>query len=95
MNFTVQNTGTIGGAEVVQLYLGFPAAAGEPPRQLKGFEKVELEAGAKTAVSLALDDRSFSIWDVTKADWAVVNGEFQVMIGSSSRDIRLHGALTK
>ena len=94
VSFTVENTGAVSGAEVAQLYLGFPAAAGEPPRQLKGFEKVELAAGAKATVSLSLDDRSFSIWDVTKSDWATVGGEFQVMVGASSRDIRLHGAVT-
>ena len=93
ISFTVQNSGTVAGTEVVQLYLGFPASAGEPPQQLKGFEKVVLEAGAKTKVTLPLDSRSFSVWDVAASAWRIVGGEFKVMVGASSRDIRLHGTV--
>ena len=44
VSFTLENTGKVAGAEVAQLYLGFPASAGEPPRQLKGFSKVSAVA---------------------------------------------------
>ena len=90
----VANTGTVAGAEVAQLYLGFPATAGEPPKQLKGFSKVQLAAGASQAVTFALDDRSISIWDVGKHAWAKVPGQFSVMVGSSSEDIRATGSFT-
>ena len=70
-----------------------PAAAGEPPQQLKGFTKVHLEAGASTVVSLALTPRDFSIWSVEKHGWAVVSGTFGVAVGSSSRDHRLVGSV--
>ena len=89
VSFAVQNTGAVAGTEVVQLYLGFPAGAGEPPQQLKGFEVVVLEAGAKAKVTLPLDSRSFSVWDVAASAWRIVGGEFKVMVGASSRDIRL------
>ena len=84
----VTNTGTRHGTTVPQLYLGFPASAGEPPKQLKGFTQVSLEAGASTTVTFPLDNRSLSIWDVAKAGWAVQEGAFTAMVGTSSRDIR-------
>ena len=55
-------------------YLEFPASAGEPPRQLKGFKKVMLEAGASTAVSIPLEARETSIWDVETHAWKQVSG---------------------
>jgi len=96
VTFHVENTGSVAGAEVAQLYLGFPASAGEPPRQLKGFEKVHLEAGAKHVVTLKLSPRDKSIYDADeKKDWAVVSGDFDVFVGSSSRDTRLTGKFTE
>jgi beta-glucosidase len=90
----VMNSGTKhSGAEVAQLYLGFPAAAGEPPKQLKGFHKTEVLApGAKTTITFVLADRDMSIWDTSAHDWSIVEGEFTVHVGSSSRDIRLTGS---
>ena len=85
-SFTLRNTGKLAGAEVAQLYLAFPASAGEPPHQLKGFEKVSLKAGAKQTVTFALDDRATSTWDVSAHAWAEVRGEFGVAVGASSRD---------
>jgi len=87
----VTNTGAREGAEVVQLYLGAPASAGEPPRQLKGFEKVWLKPGESKTVSMVLDRASVSVWDKTHA-WKVAPGVYSVGIGASSRDIRLKGS---
>jgi beta-glucosidase len=91
---TVTNTGSVAGAEVAQLYLDFPATAGEPPLQLKGFEKVVLAPGAKQTVTFPLNGRSISIWDVQTHAWAHVPGQFGVMVGSSSEDIRSTGTFT-
>jgi len=93
VSFELKNTGDVAGAEIVQLYLGFPAISGEPPSQLKGFEKVVLEAGAKTAVQLELTQREVSVWDVISHRFAVAEGTFQVHVCASSRDIRLSGSL--
>jgi beta-glucosidase len=90
----VTNTGTVAGAEVAQLYLGFPDYAGEPPRQLKGFEKVTLAPGASATVTFYLSSRSFSFWDSTAGAWKVPVGQFQLDVGASSRDIRLTGSYT-
>lgn len=83
----VKNTGKRPGSEVVQVYLGFPKAAGEPPKQLKAFEKVALEPGAVKTVHLTLDPDAFRYWDETKHSWTVAPGAYQVMVGCSSRDI--------
>jgi beta-glucosidase len=89
VTFTIKNTGDRAGAEVGQLYLGFPAATGEPPKQLKGFQKVYLEPGQSKRVTLKLDRRAFSYWDAGRQDWEARNGSYRVFVGSSSRDIRL------
>ena len=95
IHFTIENTGKVAGAEVAQVYFGFPDSAGEPPRQLKGFEKVFLEPGAKKKVTVKVAKRDKSIFDVEKMGWSVVSGDFQVFVGSSSRDTRLTGKFTQ
>lgn len=94
--FQVQNTGKVAGAEVAQVYVGFPniEEGNEPPRQLKGFEKVYLEPGASKTVTITLNPRAFSYWSTAKHDWAVAPGPYKIMIGASSEDIRLE-AVTK
>lgn len=91
----VANSGPVSGAEVVQLYLGFPAAAGEPPSQLKGFSKIVVSQGAKQTVTFNLKARDLSIWDVGSTAWTVVPGQFRVMVGASSRDIRATGTINQ
>ncbi|MCK2240407.1 MULTISPECIES: beta-glucosidase [unclassified Crossiella] len=88
----VRNTGSRAGVETVQLYVGDPgtAAAPEPPSQLQGFAKATLEAGQAKRVELTLDARSFSYWDTGKHRWRVAPGEHKIMVGASSRDLRLH-----
>jgi beta-glucosidase len=90
----VRNSGAREGAEVVQLYLGDPAAAGEPPQQLKGFQKVWLKPGESKTVSMALAAQTMSVWDETTHGWKLVPGVYSVRVGSSSRDIRLTGSFT-
>lgn len=87
----VKNTGVVAGCEVVQLYLGFPPELGEPPLQLKGFEKSALLApGDHATITFNLVARDVSVWDDKKThSWQPVAGKFQVSIGSSSQDIRL------
>lgn len=90
---TVENTGKVEGAEVAQMYLGFPAEAGEPPKQLKGFKKVMLAPGASTTVEFPLTEWSTAIWDVESHGWKPVKGEFGVWVGASSRDLPLTAKL--
>jgi len=94
VSFTVMNTGKVAGSEVAQLYLRFPTSAGEPPKQLKGFEKIALTPGASSDVTMSLDSRAFSIWDVSTHAWKVVEGSFGVMVGGSSEDLPLTGTVS-
>jgi beta-glucosidase len=88
----VTNTGQRAGADVVQLYVGPPASTGEPPRQLKGFAKVDLAPGAATVVSFTLGPSALSIWDGASGGWVLRPGTYRAMIGDSSRDIRAAAA---
>ena len=95
VNFSVTNTGAVPGAEVAELYLGIPSTAvPEPPKSLKGFQKVLLQPAQTAQVQLVLDKRAFSYWDVATHAWLVVPGTYQIMVGSSSRDIPLQGTIT-
>jgi beta-glucosidase len=94
VGFDLTNTGSRAGAEVAQLYLGFPAAAGEPPKLLKGFTKVSLQPGQTQLVSFNLDWDDLANWDPVARGWLVTPGAFQVLVGASSRDIRLMGSFT-
>jgi beta-glucosidase len=90
----VTNTGRRAGSDVVQAYVSFPASAGEPPHQLKGFAKVSLRPGQTRHVTLRLDERAFSIWDPAAQQWTTVDGKYQVSVGDSSRNLPLTGAVT-
>jgi beta-glucosidase len=89
----VTNAGERTGAEVVQLYVGFPAPAGEPPRQLKGFRKLALRPGRSAMVTLPLTQRDLASWSTARNRWTTHRGRYRVMAGSSSRDIRRRAAL--
>ena len=97
VSLTLNNHATVAGAKVVQLYLGFPATAVEPPKQLKGFKKLTIPAGGAVAVSISLTEKYLMIWSVATHRWAPVKGggTFKVMVGSSSRDIRLVGEIRR
>jgi beta-glucosidase len=90
VQFTVTNTGKRSGAESAQVYVGFPKADGEPPKQLKGFEKVSLEDGQSKTVTVDLGARAFRHW----ADgWVATRGCYAISVGASSRDLPLRGAV--
>jgi beta-glucosidase len=80
----VTNTGPVAGSDVAQLYLGDPAAAGEPPRQLKGFGKVTLRPGRSATVRFVLTGHDLSYWDDAANGWVLPDGRFRVYVGDSS-----------
>ncbi len=91
----VTNSGKRQGAEVVQLYLGFPSEAAEPPKQLKGLlAYVELNPGESKMVTMTLGKESLAAWDEGAHDWKVYPGKYTVDVGASSRDIRYNGSFT-
>jgi beta-glucosidase len=85
----VKNTGDCPGAETVQVYVAAPSVAGEPPKQLKGFAKVQLNPGETRSVRIDLDPRAFSVWDTKSNRWTTVPGEHQILVGDSSRELPL------
>ncbi|GKZ80185.1 hypothetical protein AnigIFM56816_004402 [Aspergillus niger] len=84
----VQNSGSVDGAEVAQLYVGIPNG---PVRQLRGFDKVLLSAGETAQVSFSLNRRDLSTWNVEAQQWQLQSGTYQVYVGRSSRDLPLTG----
>ena len=85
----VANTGSVDGAEVVQLYIADPeASVDRPAKELKGFEKVFLKAGEKKTVTFEIDAEDLSYFDAEKHEWVAEPGEFQALLGSSSEDIK-------
>lgn len=91
---TVANSGSVDGNEVAQLYVQYPAAADEPLRQLRGFERVLVSAGDTEEVTFNLRRRDLSIWSTVDQDWALVSGDYVISVGSSSRDLKLSASLT-
>ncbi|WP_454856294.1 glycoside hydrolase family 3 C-terminal domain-containing protein [Promicromonospora soli] len=86
---TVTNTGERAGAEVVQVYVGDPAAqVFRPERELKAFAKVELAPGEARELTLDLTARDLAYWHPVLRRWVVEGGEFVVSVGASSRDLR-------
>jgi beta-glucosidase len=93
---TVTNTGHRAGSDVAQLYLRDPARAGEPPRQLKGFAKVNLRPGQSQTVEFILDRHDLSYWSTAANNWVIAPGEFGVFVGDSSSlaNLRLRSSFT-
>jgi beta-glucosidase len=95
VSVTVRNTGDCAGKETVQLYVSdLQASLPRPAKELKGFAKVALAAGATETVTFTLDRRAFAFYEPVKGEWVVEPGEFEILVGSSSADIRLAGIIT-
>lgn len=87
----VKNTGKVRGKEIVQLYVrDIESSVIRPIKELKGFEKMELMPGEEKTVSFKLDKRAFAYYNVQIKDWHVETGDFEILVGSSSKDIRLN-----
>ncbi|WP_312886989.1 glycoside hydrolase family 3 C-terminal domain-containing protein [Actinocrinis puniceicyclus] len=91
---TVTNTGARAGTEVAQLYVSDPASVGEPPHQLKGFQRVPLNPGASATVTFTVTAHDLAHWDTASNSWLAGAGTYQVLVGGSSRDLPLTGNLT-
>jgi beta-glucosidase len=90
ISLKVKNTGKMDGDEIVQLYIHDPVASVEREvKSLKGFERVSLKAGESKEVRFKLDKSHLSFYDTPSKRWVAEPGQFDVLIGSSSRDIRL------
>lgn len=87
---TITNTGSRAGKEVVQLYIAdVESSVMRPIKELKGFEKVELQPGESTTVTFTITPEALAFYDENNATWLAESGEFRVLVGASSADIRL------
>ncbi|RLD64361.1 MAG: beta-glucosidase [Bacteroidetes bacterium] len=91
IELTVKNTGKVDGDEVVQLYIhDIESKVDRPEKELKGFKRVSLKAGESKTIQLQIDKMALSYYDVETKQWFAEPGEFEILIGSSSKDIRLN-----
>jgi beta-glucosidase len=90
LKLEVMNTGGRAGSEVIQAYVAHPASNGEPPHQLCGFAKIQLKPGETKQVTLTVDKRALSIYDVPSHRWITSEGAYEILVGTSSRDLPLH-----
>ena len=89
VSFEVKNTGSRAGAEIAEVYAALPAAAGEPPKRLVGWSKVNLNAGESKQVSLNITPLYLSIYDEASDSWKLVPGSYTFMAGGSSQNLPL------
>jgi beta-glucosidase len=95
VRFTVTNTGSRTGTEVAQVYVGrLPTSLATPVKQLAGVARITLRPGESRTVTVSLDRLSLSYWDSQADRWVTPAGRVAVLVGSSSRNIQLHGTLT-
>ena len=90
VSVNIKNIGDVFGKEIVQLYIrDKESSVTRPEKELKGFEKIGLEPGEEKEVTFILNKRSFAYYNVDLGDWHVESGEFEILIGKSSREIVL------
>jgi beta-glucosidase len=89
VTFTVTNTGNRPGAEVAEVYASLPASASEPPKRLVGWSRVQLNPGQSKEVSVDVDPKFLSIFDVKQNGWKLIPGDYAFMVGGSSQSLPL------
>ncbi len=95
VSFTVTNTGSMRGGEVPQLYVADKhSRLPRPPKELKHFTKIYLEPGESREIVFTLNERDFAYYDPAFSSWVVDSGTFELIIGSSSQDVRLRADVT-
>jgi beta-glucosidase len=89
VTFTVKNTGKRAGAEVAEIYASLPASAAEPPKRLVGWSKVTLKPGESKEVTVEIEPKYLSIFNVEQNGWQLLPGEYGFMVGGSSQNLPL------
>lgn len=90
VRFTIKNTGNMPGKEICQLYVrDIESDVFKPVKELKSFEKVYLDVNEEKEITFKLDKRAFSYYNIEVKDWVVETGDYEILIGASSQDIRL------
>jgi beta-glucosidase len=84
VSYLVTNTGRLAGADVGEVYVTDPQSAGEPPQQLKGYEKTWLQPGESKTVTVTLPASAFEYWDISTNSWTTAGGNYTIRVGDSS-----------
>lgn len=93
-SFNIQNVGDISGFEISQCYISFMNCdEDEPIKKLQGFDKTYINSGEIKKIEICLDSKSFSTWDIKNHQWEIKKGVFNILIGSSSNDIKLKDSI--
>lgn len=96
VSFTIKNTGGVKAAEIAQVYISAPCGdVFRPEKELRGFARVTLAPDEEKRVFVELPERAFQYWNILKGRWATIGGRYEVLVGASSRDIRLRGHIDK
>ena len=94
VSFKIKNTGDVDGAEVAQVYVNdVESTIYRPVKELRAFKKIFLKAGEEKEVEITLDKRAFAYYNVILGDWHVESGDFKILVGASSRDIKLEATV--
>jgi beta-glucosidase len=93
VTFSVRNTGKRAGEEIAQVYASLPPGTGEPPKRLIGWDKVELAPGQSKTVSVTVEPLFLSVFNEQRDGWQLVAGDYQVLVGGSSRTLPLTGTV--
>src|SRR5271166_3368715 len=94
VTFTLKNQGKLAGAEIAQVYAALPADAGEPPKRLVGWSKVQLDPGQSKDVTVTIPAKYLSIYDESSSEWKLMPGSYTFMAGGSSQDLPLSEKIT-
>ena len=90
----MKNTGKRAGTEIAQVYASLPDSAGEPPKRLIGWARVEIAPGESKQVSIPVSRDRFTVYDEASDSWKLVRGNYVIRVGSSSQDLPLEKAVT-
>ena len=94
VSFAVKNTGSRAGIEIAEVYSSLPEAAGEPPKRLVGWSRIELGPGESKQVTVPVSRERLSIYDEASDAWKVLPGAYTLMVGGSSQDLPLRKDVT-
>jgi beta-glucosidase len=94
VSFTVENTGKRAGTEVAQIYASLPDSAGEPPKRLVGWTRLELAPGESKQVSVPVSRDRLTVYDEASDSWKLVPGSYVLRVGSSSQDLPLQQTIS-
>ena len=92
VSFTVKNTGERAGTEIAEVYAGLPASAGEPPKRLVGWKRVELDPGESKDVTVEVEPLFLSVFNTERNSWQRVAGDYTFSVGGSSQELPLHAS---